>query len=221
MKGKPCNESLELARRIRAAGVRIHIEEDDCGTLNASSGGLRVYLQGGVAESSVFDFNGGTGVMLSLVITCNLPRFAISAFDLELPWRGRIQWLEDPREINGSSRGYRFGGSSLLEFDRSLVLNHVADVRHVLQRGTSFEGYLLGIGTNPISDQFVHGAMIPAFITVVDQFGHRYKSPISIWADRSEKFACAHRPKPKRAPLFECPDRQNSYADDLETTEKS
>jgi hypothetical protein len=170
-----------------AARVRIHIEEDDCGATHVPSEGLSINLYGGVTESTAFDLCGGTGFIIYLTITINLPGFAISAFGLELPWTGEIRWLEDPLEIDGSSNVYRFGGRNLPEFERDRVLNHFAEVRLIHSRGSSLKGCLLGIGTVPIPDRFPHGAMIPGFVTVSDQYWREYRSSVSLWADRKQE----------------------------------
>jgi len=196
---------LNLARRIDAAGVRIYIEEDDPEGSCVPPDGLLVYQRGGEADSSVFDFFGGTGVMMDLLITFNLPGFAISAFGLELPWTDEVTWLEDPRETGDRSDVYRFG-RNVLEFDRSLVLNHSADVRLIRPRGSSIRGYLLGTAAEPVPDQFRHGTMIPAFVVVFDQFGNRHRSAISLWSDRSQSRLRHSGVKPKRGGLFDHPD---------------
>jgi hypothetical protein len=185
MKSKIYQGDLALARRIRAAGVPIYIGEDDGEVPHDPSSGLFVYQEGGVMESRAFDFYGAAGFIIRVVITINLPKFAIAGFGLELPWKSQVRWLEDPLEIGGDSVVYRFGGRESLEFERSQVLNHFADVRRLWSRGESLRGSLLGVGNEPVPEEFRQGAMIPAFLIIHDQFLRPYRSSVSLWTDRT------------------------------------
>lgn len=191
MKNKIGQGDLGLARRIRAAEIPIDIGEDDGGAPRGPSSGLFVYQEGEIIENRAFDFCGTAGYIVSVAITVNLPRFAIAEFGLELPWESDVRWLEDPHEIGGGrSVDYRFGGKEAREFDgfeRSNVLNHLADVRRLYSRGESLKGYLLGIGDERIPDRYQPGADIPAFLIVYDQFCRKYPSPISLWTLRTRK----------------------------------
>jgi hypothetical protein len=196
-------DHLAIARRIRAAGRPIHIAEDDGEARCIPSDGLCVYQAGGVTESRATDWCGGTAFAIYLVITINLPNFAISAFGLELPWKNdSFYWLEDPLEIDGSSRRYRFGGRDSPEFERHEVLNHCADVRQTYSAGQSLKGFLLGYGFDSIPEQFRHGMMIPAFVVVYDQFGFKGRFPVELYTDRS-----LVRPRvPRKRNLLDHPD---------------
>jgi hypothetical protein len=179
---------LVLARRIRAAGCPIYIEEDDGGARYIPSGGLRVYQTGGAFESAAFDWGCGTGFKVHLVITNNRPAFAISRFALELPWKTTsIQFLEDPRVIDGPSQYYRFIGGHVLEFERGQVINQFADVTQTFSSGESVRGFLLAYGYEAIPPEFPHGAMIPAFVVLYDQFAREFRTPVKLWADRNKK----------------------------------
>ena len=137
MKKNIQSDPLHRARRLRAAGCQIHIPEDDGDARHIPSEGLRVYQTGGVIESSAFDWGGGTGYKIYLVITSGIAGLAVSHFELMLPWTKEgslVQWLEDPVVTDGPSRCYRFGGNETLEFERSLVLNHRLDGRDRLRQ---------------------------------------------------------------------------------------
>jgi hypothetical protein len=185
MKRKIYQRDLALARRVRAAGISIYIGEDDGEVAQDPPRGLLVCQEGGAIESRAFDFYGAAAYIIRAIITVNLPKFAIGGFGLELPWKSYVRWLEDPIEIGGRSVVYRFGGRELPEFERSEVLNHRADVRRIWSRGSSLKGHLLGIGNEPIPEQFPHGAIIPAFLIVYDQFSRPYRSSVSLWTDRT------------------------------------
>jgi hypothetical protein len=193
-------DHLALARRIRAAGRPIYIEEHDAEPPCIPSDGLTIRQIGGVTESTAIDCSGGTAFIIYVVITINVPHFAISAFGLEVPWIcDSFRWLEDPREIGGSSDYYRFGIKDLPDFERGRVLNHRADEQRPHSSGTSLKGCLLGISFDPIPVQFSHGDMIPGLLVVFDQFLRKYRSPVELWADR----LWARPRAPRKGRLFE------------------
>jgi hypothetical protein len=179
-------DSLAVALRIRAAGRPIFIAEVDGEARSIPCDGLRVRQTGGVMDSQAIDCSGGTAFILNLSITINLPKFAISAFGLEPPWKNdSFYWLEDPLQIDGTSRCYRFGSRDLPEFDRGQVINHRANATRILSSGESLNGFLLGYGFDSIPEQFRHGMMIPAFVIVYNQFGHEHRSLVELQAVRN------------------------------------
>jgi hypothetical protein len=189
MKNNTQIDPLHRARRLRAAGCQIHIPEDD-DTRHIPSDGLRVYQTGGVIESSAFHWGGYTVYKINLVLTCGIAGLAVSHFELVLPWTKEgspVQWLEDPVVIDGPSRCYRFGGNEILEFERSLVLNHRLDVTRPFSLGESARGFLLGFEYDLIPEDFPHGKMIPAFLHLYDQFAREFRAPVKLWADRMNK----------------------------------
>ena len=181
-------DQLAFARRIRRAGRPIHIPEDDGETRSIPSDALRVRQTGGIIESSAFDWGAGTGFKIHLLVTSNIARFAVSHVELELPWKHTpVQWLEDPVVIDGPSRCYRFYGNQILEVERNLVLNHRLKVTQPFSAGESAEGFLLGLGSEPIPEEFSQGRMIPAFVAIYDQFARKCRVLIQLWADRNTR----------------------------------
>jgi hypothetical protein len=196
-----------LARRIRAARIPIPIDEGGRDTPHDPPPGLFVYLDGARTESCAFDYLGGAGYVIKLVITVNLPHFAISEFGLELPWEAHVRWLVDPVEIGGRADVYRFSPDYALEFERHEVLNQCANVELMWKIGKSCKGYLLGVGDVPIPDEFQQGEMIPAFLIVYDQFVREHRSPISLWRDGTIKPVRHGQPGNRRkGRLFDCRD---------------
>ena len=49
------------------------------------------------------------------------------------------------------------------------------------------EGLLLGIGSEPIPEEFPQGRMIPALVLIYDQIARQYQAPVKLWADRSTR----------------------------------
>ena len=181
-------DQLAYARRIRSAGRAIHIPEDDGEVRYIPSYALRVYQTGAIIESTAFDFGAGTGFTINLVVTSRVSGFAVSYIELELPWKHtQVQWLEDPKVIDGQSRCYRFFGNQTHEFERNLVLNHRLKRTQPFSAGESAEGLLLGFGSEPIPEEHPHGQMIPAFVIIYDQFARMCRVPVKLWADRSTR----------------------------------
>jgi len=179
-------DQLAYARRIRSAGRAIYIPEDDGEVRYIPSNALRVYQTGGIIESTAFDLSAGTGFTINLVVTSRVSGFAVSHIELELPWEHtHVQWLEDPKVIDGPSRCYRFFGNQTLEFERNLVLNHRLKRTQRFSAGESAEGLLLGLGSEPIPEKYAQGNMILAFVIIYDQIARRYQVPVQLWADRS------------------------------------
>ena len=192
-------DQLAYARRIRSAGRPIHISPDDGEASSLPSDTLRVRQTGGVIESTAFDWGAGTGFKINLVVTSKISGFAVSRIELEPPWKQTsFWWLEDPEVIDGPSRCYRFVGDSTLEFPRNLVINHRLQVTRPFSAGESVEGFLLGIGCDPIPAEFNQGKMIPSFLVLYDQFARPYRAPVELWADRTTRNLPAARSRAKR-----------------------
>jgi hypothetical protein len=201
-------DQLAYARRIRSAGRAIHIPEDDGEVRYIPSYALRVYQTGAIIESTAFDFGAGTGFTINLVVTSRVSGFAVSYIELELPWKHtQVQWLEDPKVIDGHSRCYRFFGNQPLEFERNLVLNHRLKLTQRFSAGESAEGLLLGLGSEPIPEEYPHGEMILAFLVIYDQFARMCQVPVKLWADRGTRNIRPARSGARRkGKLFDRPD---------------
>jgi hypothetical protein len=188
MKNKSDINHLALARRIRAAGVPVFIEQDDGEARSIPSDALQVRQTGGQIESSVFDWGGGTGIKIYLVITSKVSGLAVSHIELELPWKQTcFYWLEDPFVIDGPSPRYRFVGNQVLEFERDLVINHRLQITQQFSAGKSVKGFLLGFGFDSIPPEIRTGEMIPAFLSLYDQLGRQFRAPVELWLNRSGK----------------------------------
>jgi hypothetical protein len=90
--------------------------------------------------------------------------------------------------IDGPSRCYRFFGNQTLEFERNLVLNHRLKMTQRFSAGESAEGFLLGLGSEPIPEEHPHGKMIPAFVFIYDQFARMCRVPVKLGRSKHEKY---------------------------------
>lgn len=182
------HQDLALARQIRAAGCPIHIAWDDSGPSEIPAKSLEVFQVGGVLESSAFEYSAGTGIMFPVQITAYISGLALSWFEIELPWEKMgFRWLDDPLEMDGTSTLYSFAGRHL-EFERTQVLNHRADVCRTLRFGQSLRGFLLGNDMALIPDEFRDASRFPATLIVWDQFGRNSRAPLELTAHRRKKY---------------------------------
>ena len=194
----------DIAQQMRELNVPSDVTGADL-IAPASPSSIRIDYIGGVTETSIFDlgYPGGTGYMASLSLTVLREPFAIAEFAMTFPWKIRpIIWCSDPAEGNGPRNCYRFPGRNPLEYPRDAAINHRADPRRNLTRGTCIQGLLLGWGLDSIPDCFQHGSHVVGTVSIFDQFDAEHSAEIEFWIDRSAKLSSAKRARPIRKPLF-------------------
>jgi hypothetical protein len=199
MRNCPCMAQPDLVRRLIAAGCPLDIKQGVLDKPDTPPRGLLIHQVGGVFETKAFDLNcSGTGYILDLEIASNVPGLvAIRYFTFELPWQDpRFCWLPDPADSRTEKHPYVFPGTNGLEYPREVVINHRTSGRGRLRRGEILDGLLLGMGFESIPDSFRHGGMVDTTLCIVDQFGRRFSSKISLWVDRSRKL----HPRPPKRP---------------------
>jgi hypothetical protein len=189
---------VRQARELRAGGIELEIPEDDW--RDPPETGLIIQQCGGQLVSFAFDIGRTTGFVVSLRVTIRTSNFALAQFGLEVPWEANLNLLEDPH-TRSKKEYYEFRNRD--EYPRDGVMNHFADIRCVRSRDTVIEGFLLASSSEPIPNRFEHGAKIPGFVNIFDQFGYCYPKHISLWADRSQKLSTRNREVMRRKPLFE------------------
>jgi hypothetical protein len=199
MSRKPTRDAI--ARKLQRLGIPLGYNEAE------TPPPVLIRQLGGMLVNSAYSLPcGATAVMLNICITNDLPNFAISRFELGLPWFvPNFWWLDDPEDSSSARVSeYCFPGTKDC-FSRDNVLNHRADICKNLRRGHSIEGFLLGFGHKKIPPE-LYGAVVPAFLTVVDQFAQSYSEEIDLWIQRPDAYAVANRSKSMRKPIFEDPD---------------
>ncbi len=191
-------QRLNLTRRLFANGVPFEIDPEEEDT------GLLMHQIGADLENCAFDLrDGGSGYIVNMTLTITHGAFAIAGIALELPWTDcGLSLVEDPLESGARYNHYWFPGNNTLAFERNAVINHFVNVRRLLRRGTTIEGLLLWVGSEPIPDAFVHGVLFPASVVVLDQYGNPYPFEVNLFADRSESGARARQLKKSRPRLF-------------------
>lgn len=191
-------QRLNLARRMLANGVPLHIDRND------ENVGLLIHQIGAEMESCAFDLKcEGSGYMVNMRITITQEAFAIADIFLKLPWTDNgLSLIADPLVSGARYESYWFPGNNTLAFEREAVINHFVNVQRRLPRGKTIEGLLLWVGSEPIPGAFVHGTRFPASVIVLDQYDNPYPSEVSFWANRSERGAREKRKGESRTKLF-------------------
>jgi Chromate transporter len=190
---------VDQARELRAAGIELEIPEDDW--RDPPRNDLIIRQCDGPLLNSVFDMpEGPTGFMVNLRVAIATSGFALAAFDVELPWKANLNFLDDPRE--SASQGVcKFFNRDI--YPRESAIDHYADSRCIRRRGESIEGYLFAWSFEHIPDRFVHGSEIPTILKIFDQSERPYQKEITLWADRIQKRSTLKRKVTNRKPIFE------------------
>jgi hypothetical protein len=192
-----------LTRQLVIAGFLAGHAQDAASTFPAPDG-ILVSQDGGIVENSAFDFECGygTGVMLSLHIAVDLPALTIWKWQLDLPWKdSQVHWIADPLG-SAYDNMYQIPGWDV-KFARCQVINH----RHVLRRGHSLDGLLLGFSFEPIPASYRHGANIDASLVLIDEMGRDFSTPVQLWANRIAMIDRKQAKANRKGRLFENRDR--------------
>ncbi|MGA8230264.1 MAG: hypothetical protein WB795_02190 [Candidatus Acidiferrales bacterium] len=145
-------------------------------SVKAASRGLSLYQTPSPVDSSIFDLDsksGGAGYILSVAICNNTDRIIRPvACRLKTPWgETRLRWLEDP--LRSVPREYSYSFPGVYGFEREAVLNHVLNRKTRLYPGDMFEGFLLGVGEECISEEYHNRRNLVTQFSVYDERGNR------------------------------------------------
>ena len=189
-------EWLKRARQLRVAGVELEIPEDDWkdSGLRRDSG-LIIRQRDGPVGNSALAMRCGAAYSVSLSVVVNMPNFALTAFDLELPWKATPIFIEPP----SGQAPYKLPNGD--QYPQDVVINHFANPQRLLRRGQVIEGLLLAWSFESIPADYAHGSEIPASLIIYDQFAESYKQSIILWAQR-DWLAMPRRRASTRKPLF-------------------
>jgi hypothetical protein len=179
VKKKDPERERELFRRIKAAGIPIaefpEREED---------AQLLIKQNVDAYDSSIFELNGGAGLVVPLKIVPNIPIFVLSGIHIELDrWKDALfcplQETEDctwPR--------YEFAGRSELKFNRDDVLNRFLTRHTVRRRGHPIVGLFLAFSPIPMPSDIRAGEILEGSFRIYDQFDHAHSAKIHTRVER-------------------------------------
>lgn len=202
MRSSKWRADLEMARRMRAAGVPLELDDDNCGDRPPAKGLSIERNAEGMAEA-IGDTS--TAYVLDVFIVPNLPwPVEIASANLHLPWDDpHFQWIVDPSGNGGHDGMYSVPGTCL-SYPRDQIINHFIGCGHALTQGRSLSGMLLGLGMD-MPKTVLHGSEVPAFLCIFDQFGREYSAAMPL---RAHRVRASGPKKSARKPLFSCPDPQ-------------
>ena len=171
----------QLSRRIRLAGIPIARSFSD-------HGAPPLLIRQDLAScnsSEIFDFGGGTGLVLPLKIVPSIGRFFLSAFHVQLDrWRdGCFRPLEAMERREWPH--YELCGRADLRFHRDEVLNRFMMSNKPLRREYPVCGVLIARTQFSIPEDIQHGEVLEGLVWIYDQFDRPYSSEeIRLRADR-------------------------------------
>jgi len=189
----------DLAHRVQAAGVPVAIESSKD---EASS--LLIRQDFDAYESVIFNLNGGTGLILPIKITVDMPLFVFSGVDIRLS-RWPDAWFR-PLEENDHDEWphYEFWGRSELKFHRSDTINGLLGGRTPFRRGEFLPGLLLAFCHEPLPEDIVRGEVLRGSIEIFDHFEQKHSAKICLQVHREVERE--RKPNPRRERLFARPD---------------
>ena len=188
-----------LVDRVKTAGIPVAIEsrKDEVSS-------LLIRQDFDAYESVIFNLNGGTGLILPIKITVDIPVFVFSGVDIRLS-RWPDAWFR-PLEENdqGEWPHYHFWSRSELKFHRNETINRFIGGITPFRRGEFLRGLLLAFCHDPLPEDIVRGEVLRGSIGIFDHFEQKYSAKISLQVHR--KIERERKPNPRRERLFARPD---------------
>ena len=180
-------QEMLLASQMSSAGIPLDAEVLEA--WEAACRGLTIYQEPNEPGTRIFDLDSGkTGYMLSIAIRNDSPRTLwLHEYRLEIPWwEPSFQWLKDPWGKIPREHTYSFPDSTLIGFERDIVLNHRLGRRGRLCPGDWIEGSLLGVGEKPMPSGYQDRDPVAIKLWVLDEKGNRFGSDFKFLALRRE-----------------------------------
>jgi hypothetical protein len=161
---------------------------------------------GAYVPAKIFDdnLNGGTGLILPIKITVEIPVFVFSGVDIRLS-RWPDAWF---RPLEENDRGewphYDFRCRSDLKFHRNETINWFLGGRTPFRRGEFLRGLLLAFCHDRLPEDIVRGEALRGSIGIFDHFEQAHSAKISLQVHREVERE--RKPHPRRERLFARPD---------------
>lgn len=189
----------DLMDRVQAVGIPVAVESK-----KDEAPSLLIRQNFDAYESMLFNFKGGTGLILPLKITVDTPLFVLCGVDISLA-RWPNVWF---RLLEENDRGewphYQFPGRPHFKFNRSETINCILAEQKEFRRGQLPQGLLLASTLEPVPDDIVRGAVLKGSVKIRDQFENQNCGEIVLRADLEAERV--YKPNPLRRRLFSCPD---------------
>ena len=180
-------EEFLRAKQLETLGIPL--DGEVLGKNQEACRGLWIRQDPIILLTTIFDtISGGTGVQICLSI-CNEfhPMIRTSAARLDIVWCEQMRWLEDPLRKAPAKNYYSLPMPNYPRLERDLVLNHRFGPNRKLLRGDKMDGFLLGIGEEPIPDQYRDRQLFEARLTIFDGRNNEYPFDVKFLVHREPK----------------------------------
>jgi hypothetical protein len=197
-------KEFALLSQLQSEGIPLDGEVLE--EMRAACAGLDIVQNPIAIETRVFDLDsGGTGYMLSSAIH-NESQLSIRlhAPRLKIPWwEPDFHWLVDPRCKVPREYTYSFPDPGPTGFERDAVLNHRLGHRdRGLDPDEWLEGLFLGVGREPIPEEYHDRQRIEMPLSIFDGRGNKYELNAAFLVSRSKRRSVSIAKEIKRGRLF-------------------
>jgi hypothetical protein len=202
--------SKEFLRAKQLETLGIPLDHEVLEKRKEACHGLWMGQDPSIPQTILFDMvSGHTGVVIALKI-CNESEQMISlrAARLKIPWCNQICWLEDPFRNAPRKFIYSFPKPDLQGFERDLVLNHQFGQNSKLFLGDQLDGFLLGIGDEPIPDQFRDCEIFEASLSIFDSRNNPHSLNVKFLVTRDIK-RCQRLKAPEKTAAMSYAERRS------------
>jgi hypothetical protein len=186
-----------VLRRLRAAGCPLPTDDEQAQMADVTIEISRPELTRCYALRAGAEYVFGIRITNHSYGSLQLQRFAGC-----VDWHARLLWPIDPRIQMTDTKVYRL--ESGRKFPCADVLNHRVSERGIIEAGESMEGILLAYSMlHRVPKYYLHDSLVPAQLSVIDQYGRRHVSVIEILIDRTASIRPGTLIQPSRKGLFD------------------
>lgn len=184
-------EELDRLFGLRSQGIPL--DGDVLREMEHACRGLYLYQTPNILETAVFDLpDGGTGFILGLGIDNESDRIiVVQEYRLTIPWHeSEFRWLEKPWTKKPREYLYLFPSRELDGFEPEVVLNHRLGREGRILPGPYFEGYLIGMGREPIPAEYGDRQFVRMQLSIFDQRARHYELNMKFLVGRETRRGC-------------------------------
>lgn len=205
-------KDLEHVSQLQDEGIPLDGEVLE--EMRAADGGLELFQDPETIQTSIFDLDSGqTGYMLSIKIHNESQRsIQLKEPRLAILWREPdFHWLVDPLRKSPREYTYSLPDPAPVGFERDAVVNHRFGRRDSrLDPDGWLEGLLLGVGREPIPEEYHDRQRIKMVLSIFDGRDNRYELNVVFGVIRSKRPSRRLAKETKRGRLFASPDGPRS-----------
>lgn len=166
-------QELQIVSQLRNAGIPL--DDEVVRELTTAGQSLSIAQVGTVVENEIFELDdGGTGFLIKLMISSDADRvISIHHIRPEIPWyEPTFRWLPKPLGRSPTARAYSFPKDGPEDLVPEVVLNHRIGRLGKFYPGDWAEGFLLGIGDEPIPEAYVDRQGVAMTLSICQSRGN-------------------------------------------------